>query len=308
MAVPFFFVSSGYFFFKKILIKGFQITILRAYIKKILTIYLSWTAVYLPFFIIFRKTGIVHESGNMVVNFFWSLFFKGSYYHLWFFPALIFSVILLFYMAKSFRLSYILILFFILYLVGLLGDSYYYLSDAMGFRHWVDIYRKYFGHSRNGLFFGMIYVTSGAYIARIEGSKFFKEINWKHLTILFSLLILEVYLVKQYHLSIDNNMYISLLPFSFILFIVLLKTELPQLINYKVFRDYSLFIYAFHVIPLEIISLLVYYQLIAKPGSFLLFVVSVVLSVCFSYIASTQRVKNIIKIFHNAKSIRIQRF
>lgn len=90
IAVPFFFAASGYFYIKK-LESGTERCFSR-YLKRIVTTYALWSVIY--FIFTFCKGGysaLKWFAVSSVYNF----FVKGSYYHFWFFPALIISVCLI---------------------------------------------------------------------------------------------------------------------------------------------------------------------------------------------------------------------
>ena len=89
LAVPFFFVSSGFFFFRKWDKNHPEANqeALSRYEKRLGKIYLIWTIIYLPYTIWdytragFRFYHIFAYLRDLLLN--------GSYYHLWFLPALI---------------------------------------------------------------------------------------------------------------------------------------------------------------------------------------------------------------------------
>ena len=85
-SVPFFLIVSGYFFFKDPKITA---PALGKALKKIIITYLFWSCLY--FIINFITWGYSSPRG-FIVDCFYSFFFCGSYYHLWYFPALIFSI------------------------------------------------------------------------------------------------------------------------------------------------------------------------------------------------------------------------
>ena len=90
IAVPFFFAASGYFYIKK-LESGAE-RCFSQYLKRIVTTYALWSVIY--FIFTFCKGGysaLKWFAVSSVYNF----FVKGSYYHFWFFPALIISVCLI---------------------------------------------------------------------------------------------------------------------------------------------------------------------------------------------------------------------
>lgn len=87
-AVPFFLMVSGYYFFANVE-KNTSRSGLTSYLKKIIVIYAFWSVPYFVInFISWGHTSLVGFAIDCVYSF----FLRGSYYHLWYFPALIFAV------------------------------------------------------------------------------------------------------------------------------------------------------------------------------------------------------------------------
>lgn len=87
-AVPFFLTVSGYYFYKNpeklASRKG-----LLGYVKNIVVIYIFWS---IPYFAIRFLSENYTSITKFIVDCIYSFFIEGSYYHLWYFPALIFCV------------------------------------------------------------------------------------------------------------------------------------------------------------------------------------------------------------------------
>lgn len=87
-AVPFFLTVSGYYFFRNI-DKNASQRGLVTYLRKIIIVYIFWS---IPYFIISFITWGHTSLVGFVIDCVYSFFLRGSYYHLWYFPALIFAV------------------------------------------------------------------------------------------------------------------------------------------------------------------------------------------------------------------------
>lgn len=122
IGVPFFFTVAGYFYTQK-LEKNQKIFI--PYVKKLFLTYFIWSCVYLLYE--FSQWGYSQIKGFIVTGML-NFFIKGSYYHFWFFPALIISVgiVTLFYKLHLKKL--LLPLAIIMYSIGCFGCSYYTLG------------------------------------------------------------------------------------------------------------------------------------------------------------------------------------
>ena len=94
LAVPFFFVCSGFFLFKKTSWECYSLEPAKKYVKRIFRLYILWTIIYAPLrigSILKDPKGIVYASIVCCRD----IIFTGSYSHLWYFPALIFAVLLI---------------------------------------------------------------------------------------------------------------------------------------------------------------------------------------------------------------------
>ena len=129
LAVPFFFTASGFFLFKKFSTNSSNKEVSTTFIKRIFKLYVLWTIIYIPLIIYFKilkfEGGIVFGVLDTIRNF----FFTGSYTHLWYLNAMIVAVIIIsFLLHKKFKNHSILVIAFIIYIIGLLPQSYFGLS------------------------------------------------------------------------------------------------------------------------------------------------------------------------------------
>lgn len=85
IAVPFFFLTSGYFYISK-LINGKQC---KKTFLNLIKVYILWTLVYYFMdFMFFIKNG--GDNISLFKTFIINFFIFGSHFHFWFFPALFF--------------------------------------------------------------------------------------------------------------------------------------------------------------------------------------------------------------------------
>ena len=124
IAVPFFFLTSGYFYISKLQTgkECFWKTIIN-----LLKIYIIWSFVYyfIDFILCIRKDNDILE---LIKNWIVGFFIAGSHYHFWFFPALFFAIVVTTIAYKINMIKFIAFFSMLLYIVGLLGCSYYYLG------------------------------------------------------------------------------------------------------------------------------------------------------------------------------------
>ena len=94
IAVPFFFVSSGFFLYRKTYAEGFSWKPCKSFSRKILRLYILWTILYLPL-IPDYLAGHENNLQPMILEFLRRFLLAGSFRHLWYLPTLFFSVIIL---------------------------------------------------------------------------------------------------------------------------------------------------------------------------------------------------------------------
>lgn len=250
-AVPFFFITSGYFIAQK-QTDSFNFKSIFNQLKSLLIIYALWSCIYFPF-----QSRNVYQNLFKTINldaiqeYFFRATYIGSYFHLWYFVALIQAIILYRFLIQYLKIKTLIRIFTFIYLFGLLGDGYYYLNSYLHTSEIILFIREHLGGTRNGFFMGTIFVMIGAKIATIEISKINTTKLWL-LFIGFTLAhLLEVIFIKKYSLGKDYNMALFLLPASTFLFILILKSELKFNFSTIKLRQYSTYIYCFH--PLAII-------------------------------------------------------
>lgn len=170
LAVPFFFIASGFLLFRKITIPitddgKYRI---QAYLFKIAKLYFCWTLLYLPLSIYgFIKDGI--SFPKFIIVFVRNVLLVGENYMswpLWYLLALILAISVIYCLLKCRVMPRtILLIGFLMSLVGL-GLDYCKSHDLL---HVItDIYFRLFVNTRNGLFVGLLYVAIGMVSSRIS--------------------------------------------------------------------------------------------------------------------------------------------
>lgn len=159
IAVPFFFMVTGQFVLSQYLSgRNADFSPIWKYLKKILALYGISMILYLPI-------GIYagHYANFTAGSLLRMLLFDGNFYHLWYFPALLTGVLLVCLLRRFFSLKTCTIVSAVLYLLGLLGDSYWGLISGVPVLS--DIYTfgfDIFSYTRNGFFFAPLFLVMGA--------------------------------------------------------------------------------------------------------------------------------------------------
>lgn len=284
LAVPFFFVASGFLMFLKLDITREwndyeNIQKIVHYVKRLLKLYVIWTILYLPFTYVLMRGGEGFSTAALL-RYVRDFFFAGSYYHLWFLPALMLSVPLAYFLIGRFGLKVSLITGLILYLIGMMGNVYPALLDQIPFVKTVThSYMSIFATTRNGLFFGVVLVCIGAFFAkrRIYLKNYMVGIGF---LISLILLFVECYALRSNGFMKDlSSMYLSLLPCVSFLFLLLLRIHLQDSPVYKTMRILSLLIYVSH---LMFVSILLWTM--PNLNSLLVYLIAIAASLVVSYL------------------------
>lgn len=248
IAVPFFFICAGFFLFRKTASRNDRPAPCRQYVLRILRLYGIWTVLYLPWVI--RDA---QESGKTLltgtVSFLRNLLLTGSYNHLWYLPALAVAAALIgWLLQKGVSPKQILGISLLLYCLGLLGQSWFFLLKPLRGTALFSVFTLYetvFTTTRNGVFFGFPFVAMGMYLAyRPSGL----SIRGSGMGFLLSMLLLylEIRFTQGQGESLGSDMYLSLIPAAYCLLVLLLQIPFREVPVYRALRSLSLLLYLIH--------------------------------------------------------------
>ncbi|MEG0527685.1 MAG: acyltransferase [Longicatena sp.] len=241
ICVPLFFITSGYFAAKK---EQERPGYIRNYIKGSLKFYLVWSIIYLPFGIEALDTlNIQLPPAAFPLAILVGFFYTGTFYHLWYFPALLLAMIVLRGWMKRFPMKPLLVISFLLLLLGATETYFGFLPDQL--QHFLSTYYfQIFYTTRNFLFFGLFYVALGYYIGTKE--KTYVSYAFLKLLLCCVLLVAEA-LILQTIDRLDSNILLSCIPLVYYLFITLIHTK-PFFKTKKTipYREYYKYYYLVH--------------------------------------------------------------
>ena len=245
IAVPFFFVSSGYFYIK-------NKCNFKKYIKRLITVYISWSIIYL----ILQIYNAIILSVNIEVvlkSFIIEFFVYGSYYHMWYIVAIIVCVIItsIFYKVNKMNLLYLITLF--LYIIGVIGGAYYKLGLQIPILS--NLYElALYTQIRRYLLMGLPFFMLGYLIFEIKESP--KNIN---ITIIITaiLFVLEIVIVNKFKLQKDIVITFFLYPLVLQIFMLCLKYPVENVKPKINIGKLSSFIYFVHPLIIYILSKLI---------------------------------------------------
>lgn len=228
VVIPFFASSSSYFYLKKLLAGQ---PCFKKYVTNILRMYASWSGVYFVILLIERLqsgSSLFSILGKSVINF----FFYGTYYHLWFLPAIIISACIVT-LAHRYKLLKPLAWFSILlFVIGCLSCEFYIPSVRnVPFFNWF-FKIQYFDAIRNNLLYCLPYFLIG-YFLNIYEDKFKKLPNKITIPVtvaMFAIWLAEVFVVNRIIKTSSDIMMMSLMvyPVTLCIMVVLLNNPMPK--------------------------------------------------------------------------------
>lgn len=305
IAVPFFFTASGFFLYRKTTFPSFDIRHSKKYIFRIMKLYIIWSIIYLPLSIYgFFK----NENGFLlsIANYIRKFIFVGSYTHLWYLNGLIIAVLVSsFLLYKKVKPINILFIAFGLHVVGLLGQTYFgiilplkefapFLWETMRFAG------KIISTTRNGLFFGFLFVSIGMIFAFYDIS-----ISKTKSLVLFliSMLILfaEVHFQEKNNYSRGSDMFLFSIPAAFFLFAFIKQIHLSDRKIFKTLRIMSSLLFYTHLWIDFIVSRVIKIIGINSHNSpvrfFAVLIISLGISYVIYYTSNKEQTKMLRKLF-----------
>ena len=247
VAVPFFLMVTGFF-----VLAPYQKAVGRRlerergawqkagkFLRKTAVLYGSSILLYLP------VKAYAKQWSDSIGGWLKEIFFDGTFYHLWYLPAVLLGCLLLIGMMHVSSPLAISLVTFLLYVVGTAGDSYYLLVSQVP--AWKALYEGIFtisSYTRNGIFFAPLFLWMGVLIAngRLELPTRKAAIGF---LISMAGMLAEGMLTFGMEWQKHNSMYLMLVPAMFFLFELLLSVEAD---SFGLARDLSMWIYIIHPI------------------------------------------------------------
>lgn len=230
VAVPFFLMVTGQFVLPRILEPGPRSgKRLRRYLTRTGVLYLACILLYLPL-------GIYagHYKELTPTKILRLLVWDGPFYHLWYFPACMLGMVLLWLLSRCLRVRAMAAVCGALYLLGLCGDSYYGLTAFLPpLRSLCDLGFQVWSHTRNGLFLAPLFLLMGAYMGNIHGQNSHRRAHFQEKFLAAGLVLSllgmtgEAFLLRSLEFQRHDSMYLLLVPVMYCLYGLLMRLELP---------------------------------------------------------------------------------
>lgn len=161
IGVPFFFITSGFFFMKGLVKNGHSIEYLRRYAWRVGKMYLAWSIITLPVSWLCIAWGHPDYSTPLkIVYLFRMFFFSGSCGIYWYLLALFVCCFIIYYFSVKKKLICLYLIATLLFIIGVIYDSPYNNGNiCFQFIHIV------FGSERNFFNVGLFYMCLGTFFA-----------------------------------------------------------------------------------------------------------------------------------------------
>lgn len=252
LAVPFFFVVSGFFLGKKIKRKESVDTIIKVYVNRLLVPLLFWGG--LNTLLEIHKLINESYSANEIVRQILKHIIFYPYGAMWYVYASVIGIVLLRPFLKSDKLNIAMIIGTCLYLFALLCNNYYFVAESVGISSFIDNYMEIFVSARNGLFVGFFMLALGIKTADLEKLGGYTSLIIA--VISYLMYLIEIIVIHNYTSIDDGALYITHIIFipSFVLFISKIKLGIVSTKFSKNCRNLSTGIYFQHRMWLAILS------------------------------------------------------
>lgn len=293
IAVPFFFMTSGFFLITRY---HYNADRLKRFIRNTAVIYGISILFYLPV----NLYNGYFQRAYLLPNIIKDLLFDGTLYHLWYLPASIIGAVLAWYAVKRLGLYRAFAVTFVLYVFGMLGDSYYGIVEKVPVLQ--GIYAALFevsDYTRNGIFFAPVFFVLGG-IAAEKRKRLSLKICCFGFLFFFVLMFVEGMSLHTLSWQRHDSMYLFLVPCVWFGFLSL--TFFRGKRN-RLLRTSALILYLFH--PMMIVVLRMFAKITGTQEIFVedhivhFFVVSVITGI-FSVIFSAVVIR-----MEEYKSVRV---
>jgi surface polysaccharide O-acyltransferase-like enzyme len=308
-SVPYFFISSGYLFGRKIMLGNNESAYFSRYTTKLVKIFACWFVFYflydLVVKILFQSLNIksiseiftyINENVRMEVF----VYGASSGYQLWYLVALIWSILILFIFLNVNRLNLLLFTSLILNLIGLFGQSYSGLISLPL-------------NTRDGIFFGLLYTTLGAFIAKHQGfiRQTLSKVNPRLLIVIVlisTLLLLVERSVTVFLLEGEiGDYFILTLPITLSLFLLtIIRPDLGKDSIFTMIGKESVGIYVIHVFFIKVINLIVEingFSVVYETVIWHILFTPIVFILSYTFYSSLQKTKGMLAGFLHSDSI-----
>lgn len=240
IAVPFFFIVSGYFLYNRINSEKEP----KATLKRLLILYLTWVGIELILLLPMVLSNLNIPTIILVKR----LLLMGVTGSLWYISSLIITIFIVSPLLKRDKIIPLLIIGVILYLFGTIGDTYYGFFENTMISSLNSAYVSVFMMPQVGITEAVLFVTLGVIVNKYKLNEKIKNAGLLSI-ISIILLLIETFVLNKTGIAKDANMYLSAIIAAPLIFIWALNYNKNISTKFsKACREYSLGIYCSHQI------------------------------------------------------------
>ena len=241
IAVPMFFILSGYFLFSKVTTRENSVSIIKGFCTRNLKLYLVWFILLFPITAHIRKYFEMKPAEfveELLLQFFLGSTFRAS----WFLSSLIIGGVIVWWLSKKLNNNAVIGVGIALYILCCLTSNYYGFFNDKSIIHRIN--ELYPTAIYNSFPVSIVWVALGKSFVDKEQSRIKNEKMW--LIFFIILLFAEKILIEKFINVEHNDCYFMLVPVCWLLFDVLRSVDLPKPKYAVEIKVFSLIAYCAH--------------------------------------------------------------
>ena len=241
LAVPFFFIVSGYFLYNRIKLEKEP----KSTLKRLGLLYLAWVLIEVItlFPVVLSRYSSMGLIGTII-----TLLVMGVTGSLWYISSMIMTIFVISPLLKRDKLILLLIIGFALYVFGASGDTYYGVFQNTFLNPLISRYLSIFRFPQIGFNESILFITLGAILNKYKLNEKIKKPGLLSI-ISIILLLIEAFVLNKTGIAKDANLYLSSIiaaPLIMIWALNYSKNISPKIS--KACKEYSIGIYCSHQI------------------------------------------------------------
>ncbi len=269
IAVPMFFIFSGYFLFRKLRSKNDaeQFSDVKIYVTRLVKLYFVWFVLLFP--ITFLRKGYFEDGmGIGIIKLVKSFFLGSTFRASWYLMALILGILIVYGLSRITNDKVILCIGFIIYLCCSLLSNYSAIGETLKV---ISDIRQVYPNMFNGFAVSIIWIALGKQFADDNSMIKISKFDVLIFILSFALLFVENKVIVDFNLSVsgtqDNDCYLLLLPFCCSLFrlVQAWNVNLKNREAVTFFRISSTVIYCLHASLISVLAIV--FRRMKIPGS-----------------------------------------
>lgn len=261
IAVPYFFIVSGFFLYRKTPLNQFSLAPTWTFLRRILRLYCLWCLLYFPLKLHRTLTYSTHGLAYNIFSLVRDFLFTGGFDHLWYLNALMVAVVIVsLLLSKKVKPWQIFTLGLLLQIAGLLVQNWVGLirplqTTVPAAWQLLHLAKKVFVTTRNGLFEGVLYVSVGMLFAYC-GFPLQKRQTGLGFLASMAFLLVEAGLSTDWGSGKVWDMYLFVLPADFFLFFLTAGVTMEPKPIYRSMRSFSSLLFYLHPMVVSVLDLI----------------------------------------------------